>query len=342
MEQPDAVMLLTPNQVHGQQVAEVAPLHCPVFVEKPLATTAESLNLVLDSLSINPRLYCSDFYPDVRALPLKIWLGQKVEWVKDPVRLSGNVELWNQGPQTLGRIQRVEAVLLEGKDETGRYHQYARFLEKLVDSHSGLEVFTDQWGLYGARALVVTLGELGSIYWKHESNAWSAPLWCIGSRFSEKSKDGEGRRVLPLSEVRDGLGCGDCARAGFVAAIACLTNFSPVAKDEELSSNSVDAAVAWLNWFGLQKLRHFGLEEYLEFLKGQKTILQKALKVSPKIEDKKLKLGTEGDYQDMNVEPALKDGNLHEWLVGYLKTPTVQIKELENKWRSARGFPPRD
>lgn len=117
----DAVMILTPNQFHGPQVEEIAPLRFPVFVEKPLATTEESLNLVLNSLTINPRLFCSDFYPDVRALPLKYWLGQKIEWAQNYMQIHGDVGLWNQGLNSLGRIHRVEGVLLEGEGEAASF-----------------------------------------------------------------------------------------------------------------------------------------------------------------------------------------------------------------------------
>ncbi len=114
---PDAILLLTPNQVHAEQILDLADLRIPTLVEKPLVTTEKDLDLVLESLRANPLLYCSDFYLDVRAAPLLAWLGRPYsaclkKWIV--VEADGK-DLWGKGQFGVGAIKRVEAVLLEGE-----------------------------------------------------------------------------------------------------------------------------------------------------------------------------------------------------------------------------------
>lgn len=120
---PDAIMVLTPNQLHASQALALADLHVPILVEKPLVTTLDDLNSLIQSASINPSLYCSDFYLDVRAVPLLAWfnasypevIGQKIRIESDPDHL------WEKGPGAIGCIVRVEAVLREGEGNAGTF-----------------------------------------------------------------------------------------------------------------------------------------------------------------------------------------------------------------------------
>ncbi len=112
---PDAAMVLTPNQFHAEHVAELAPLQIPVFVEKPLVTTADALQTIEDSLKINARLYCSDFYVDVWAAQLFRWFGMPTARCLGPwlsIRDESSAE-WRGGKELLGEIQSVEGTLLE-------------------------------------------------------------------------------------------------------------------------------------------------------------------------------------------------------------------------------------
>jgi predicted dehydrogenase len=118
----DAVMLLTPNAVHAEEVAEIADLRLPVFVEKPLATTRSSLELIERSLHTNPLLYCSDFYPDVRAAPLLAWLARSPTWLRDDdLVVQGDMSLWAAGTSMLRSTQRVVSVLREGEGRAGSF-----------------------------------------------------------------------------------------------------------------------------------------------------------------------------------------------------------------------------
>lgn len=223
------------------------------------------------------------------------------------------------------------------KDETGRFHQYYHFLKEL--KNQPIPTALTQGALQNARALVVTLGELGAIYWNRGSTSWSDPWWCITYEFINNSNNtSEEMRVLPLEEVRDGLGCGDSARAGFVAAVACLTNFQGVRKGKTLPKRSIDMAVAWLNWFGLQKLRHFGLENYLKFLRENSIKLQVALKKN-KFNGGIVNLGTGDEWEKMSIVRASCGGSqLHEKLEDYIKDAPklAKVKDLAKSWEGKR------
>lgn len=119
----DSVMILTPNHLHAKQIVELADLRLPTLVEKPLVTTEQDLDVILGTLKTNPFLYCSDFYPDVRAVPLLAWLGLTYpmtlkEWVKVE---EDQKDLWRQGPSFMGQVTSAEAVLLEGEGDAANF-----------------------------------------------------------------------------------------------------------------------------------------------------------------------------------------------------------------------------
>jgi len=113
---PDAVMVLTPNRVHAEHIEEVSQVGVPVFVEKPLVTSQEDLDRVVATTTINPALYCSDFYIDIWDAPLLKWLGLPCPSCLDPcIEISKpESDEWMQGRAQLGEIVSVEATLLEG------------------------------------------------------------------------------------------------------------------------------------------------------------------------------------------------------------------------------------
>lgn len=117
----EAVMILTPNRFHAQQACEALAIGIVPFVEKPLATTHEDLSALLAYVNKNPLLYCSDFYVDVRALPLRVWFGTPSDWARDLLVIEGETELWDEGAASLGKILEVEAVLLEGEGEAAGF-----------------------------------------------------------------------------------------------------------------------------------------------------------------------------------------------------------------------------
>jgi len=113
---PDAVMILTPNRFHAEHVCEMMELKVPVFVEKPLVTTAVAMQQIEESVLVNPALYCSDFYVDVWGAQLLKWLGMETAKCLDPHMEfpPESLEAWNRGAkESLGDIVAVEATLLE-------------------------------------------------------------------------------------------------------------------------------------------------------------------------------------------------------------------------------------
>lgn len=110
-----AILILTPNKEHATQILEIAPLRLPTFVDKPLVTTQPDLDKVLECTRDGLFLYCSDFYPDVRALPLLMWFGQSNSILNNRVKVDGDFDLWKEGRTALGNIKRLDAVLLEAE-----------------------------------------------------------------------------------------------------------------------------------------------------------------------------------------------------------------------------------
>jgi predicted dehydrogenase len=123
VEPPDAIMLLTPNGLHAAQIDALACLSVPTLVEKPIATRLSGLEDVVGSLDFNRRLYCSDFYWDVRALPLRLWLGETIPWAEQLVEVNGDRGLWDAGIAALGDILSVDAVILEGSGGAGSFDE---------------------------------------------------------------------------------------------------------------------------------------------------------------------------------------------------------------------------
>lgn len=118
----DCIMLLTPPIVHVRQLEHLAGSNKIIFVEKPLATRASDIPRIRAVISRNPRIYCSDHYADVRAMPLFSWLFRdRCSPLAAQLRFSeGDMELWQEGPVSFGRLERVEATLMEKSGFEGR------------------------------------------------------------------------------------------------------------------------------------------------------------------------------------------------------------------------------
>jgi predicted dehydrogenase len=112
----DCIMILTPPGSHLPLLERVAPHGVPVFLEKPLLTDSSQIERLLRIVNMNPRIYCSDYYHDVRALPLRWWLQEDIdpEW-SSLFTVGGDArELWQDRRRAFGRIRSFEGRLLEG------------------------------------------------------------------------------------------------------------------------------------------------------------------------------------------------------------------------------------
>lgn len=111
----DCAFLLTPPISHAQQVLYCAKSKISVFVEKPVCSSIFEIDLLRKAVNEYPGIYCSDFYPDIRAIPLLVWLKHKVFNLQDSdiISISGDAFLWTDGQSKLGRIEKIEGKLLE-------------------------------------------------------------------------------------------------------------------------------------------------------------------------------------------------------------------------------------
>jgi hypothetical protein len=127
--------------------------------------------------------------------------------------------------------------------------------------------------LGGLSAYIVTLGEMGCIYWiKTHSGQWQGPRWsCQAGSPSRLSQD---EMLVQYADLRNGLGCGDVARAGFTASLLASMNFG---QPRTIKPEWIEWAIGWANWFGTQKVKFFSLEDYLEFIKEQAPLITKDL-----------------------------------------------------------------
>lgn len=148
-----------------------------------------------------------------------------------------------------GRVGAQVKVWREGMlpaDETGRAHQNLWFLQAL--KRELVPRFLSE-RLNDSPAYAVTLGEHGIVYWLRGSRGWSSPtrVWF----------------KIDLGEMRSGLECGDCTRAGVAAALVARQRGSDL-KDEDYR-----AAFSFGAWCGTTKVRFFSLWDYHDALREQ-------------------------------------------------------------------------
>lgn len=221
-------------------------------------------------------------------------------------------------------------------DEYGRYRELKEFWNNILKAKE----FPNP-DLKNSRALVVTLGELGSVYWYQQSKQWFGPRWCVS-----KSYDANGEfSILPFTEIRDGLGCGDCARAGFVYSLARSIGFDWLSPREDLQPSTIHLAVSYLNWFGLQKVRYFGLPRFIEFLRESAFKIYKHWAIAADqtarrhVLPNRIYLGKE-DFETMlfsQVNPATL-ANYFDTFFEKNKLLTEKFDRRIKKWSKARNL----
>jgi hypothetical protein len=111
----------------------------------------------------------------------------------------------------------------------------------------------------------VTLGEAGVVYWRRLGGSELAgPMW------ARLVDDGGRLGGVAPADLRNGLGCGDVARAGMTAAILLLGRGAG-------GEVCWDHAVAWGNYFGAAKVRFFGVEDFLSWLHSRAGVILAAM-----------------------------------------------------------------
>ena len=118
----DVIFILSPPADHVRQLERSVALGKAVFVEKPFAVDLDGLRRVDQAIQINPRVYCSDFYIDVRGASLVRAFGSRVDengWVASRIQHVDGKALSADLRERLGPIRSVDASLLEGEGEAG-------------------------------------------------------------------------------------------------------------------------------------------------------------------------------------------------------------------------------
>lgn len=121
---PDAILVLSPNATHLPILSSVIHMKVPVLVEKPAVVNREELYYLDKVVKENPLIYFSDFYVDVRALPLLAITNQIPlyhEKLKGALQSSGNWEsVRSLGQQPLREIRQITGKILEGRGKAAR------------------------------------------------------------------------------------------------------------------------------------------------------------------------------------------------------------------------------
>jgi hypothetical protein len=107
-----------------------------------------------------------------------------------------------------------------------------------------------------------------------------------------------------------------------------------VSEKNPLPENWLRNAVAWLNWFGLQKIRFFGLESYLKFLQDQAIKLQKDLKDTRQISDNICKLGL-APWKESIVFKVVNSTTIINWMRNGIEPPPGS-PNYKQQWGKAR------
>jgi predicted dehydrogenase len=114
----EMVLILTPNDAHVSYAMEIAKIRKPMVIEKPIATSPEELSLLEMLVEARAPIYFSDFYVDVRAVPLLVAAGRlgPNDWRRQLV--TGD----EFSISDIGSIRRIEGRIIE--DYSFRTHSW--------------------------------------------------------------------------------------------------------------------------------------------------------------------------------------------------------------------------
>jgi predicted dehydrogenase len=126
------VMILTPNHLHVPYALEAIKAGRATVIEKPIATSLSDLEQLDKEIRRGAPVYCSDFYVDVRAVPLLAAMGrlETGDWRLGLIR-GGSTKA--SFPVDIGEITGIEACIAE--DYPFRFDSW------LGGSHAGGVIF---------------------------------------------------------------------------------------------------------------------------------------------------------------------------------------------------------
>jgi sugar/nucleoside kinase (ribokinase family) len=249
---------------------------------------------------------------------------------------SSGIGTWEDenGPCEFERWRRAR----EPKDDRGRLFQIHELLVRLREVTDG-PAFLQPSRLGKLRAYIVTLGELGCIYWVRNGETWQEPGWSYVKRCLDPSREAENDK-----EARDGLGCGDVARAGFVASALATMDYSDDLS--KLTEPAIKWAIGWANWFGYQKLRYFSLRDFLDYVRRHDEHLELRHDVSRQLVGTVTIASPSCCAEEIAFEPFLGSaGHAADGLETWLTTATQLLGENRRpwddriqRWQERRGY----
>lgn len=307
--------------------------------------------------------------------PAECWVAERegiivssayaaLEWYKvaSPVLVGGaDIEQRAEGiVDAQNRWRASEAQREEPKDDRGRLWQIGSLIECV--RKKPMPAFLELGAaLHSLRAFVVTIGEMGSIYWYRGPKAWLKPRW-VRAKADESlltpiadAGDVEidellKRRLQHYSEVRSGLECGDVARAGLTASL--LASMGDALNPHALTPEALEWGIGWANWFGQQKLKYFALDDYLHFVRGL-NIPQSRLRYTEGLlpDDGEVNMGEGANLVRMAFGPLTSRRGLvkearawSKWFKRFMHPRTGRRaweREIQ-AWQEAREVPERD
>ena len=266
---------------------------------------------------------------------------------KAPVGQTNNLEMAAIATQNIWNSwfdEQNQAAESQLRDDRGRLLQLKTLLEKILGCPR--PEFLD--GLLGSASFyAVTLGELGIIYWKKVGRrTWSDPIWCAPKELSDPIPCGRTafpcelcspenrvhyRTVLPDEEIRNVLGSGDVARAGFVASLTASMYWQSAAT---LQHEWLEYAAAWANWFGATKATFFSIEDFLDAISLHQEVILGRLQYHPHGQDNEFSVtAIDVPIRQMTVRHCnlLLDSDFHP-AVQYWKRQIDDWCEHPEKW----------
>lgn len=126
------VMILTPNHLHVPYALEAIKAGRATVIEKPMATSLSDLEQLAKETSRGASVYCSDFYVDVRTVPLLAAMGrlEMGDWRLGLIR-GGSTKA--SFPVDIGELTGIKACIAE--DYPFRFDSW------LGGSHAGGVIF---------------------------------------------------------------------------------------------------------------------------------------------------------------------------------------------------------
>jgi predicted dehydrogenase len=195
-EDTDCFFILTPPASHIFYLKLLEKYKKSILVEKPLVISPIEIDQVREIIKNNPRIYCSDFYPDVRAIPLLQWFFPERNFSlwKFVGFARGSKRVWEMAPSRFGKIKKIEGKLLEGQGSARSFNGrewlwdpvQGGVLLDLLYHYLTLSSFLFDKDFTIDNAILKTLGENGALVNWEETMGKSETYANVKGRLNQK------------------------------------------------------------------------------------------------------------------------------------------------------------